>query len=114
MPPMVRTVLTHLGTAAGAGISVALWTASNSVDLYAIIDQFNTTITEIGKLVALVVPFATTAYGVYRASTRRKIEDIEKDPRVKGVVTTQSLASDLGPKVQSSVAALPAAAKGSI
>ncbi len=110
MSPMVRTALTHLGTASGAALATALFLATKGVDLYAVFDQVNVVVAEVTKLIALVTPIATAAYGVWRATTKNKIEDIEKDPRVKGIVTSRALANELGPKVQTSVAELPASA----
>ncbi len=111
MNPKLRTALTHLGTAGGAALATAMFLATQGVDLYAIINQVNGVVAEITKLVALATPLATAAYGVWRATTKNKLQDIECDPRVKGVITTSGLASELGPKVQASVSELPAAAR---
>jgi len=112
MSPMLRTALTHLGTAAGASMAVLLFTAGHSVDVYAIIDQFNTVVVETGRLIALLTPFVTGAYGVYRASTKNKLADIEQDKRIQGVVVSDpKLAGELGDKVQTSIQQLPLAAK---
>lgn len=112
MSPKVRTAVTHAGTALGGGVAVALWAASNSVDLYAIVNQFNVVVTEVSKFVALLTPFATAAYGVYKASTKQKLIDLRADPEFKGAVVSPELAAAVpGPKVVSSVAELPVAAK---
>jgi hypothetical protein len=111
MNPKLRTALTHLGTAGGAALATAMFLATKGVDLYAIIDQLNVVVAEVTKLVALVTPIATAAYGVWRATTKNKLQDIEADPRVKGVITTAGLAAELGPKVQPSVSELPASAR---
>lgn len=111
MNPQVRTALTHIGTAAGAAVATAMVLATKSVDLYAIIDQTNKVVADITTLIAMITPIATLAYGTWKASTRSKLADVEKDPRVKGIIAAPSLAAELGPKVQPSVADLPPAAK---
>ena len=112
MTPTIRTALTHVGTAVGAAVATALFLASSAVDIYAIIDQLNVVVVEISKLVALVTPIVTGAYGVWKATTKSKLEDIEKDKRVEGVVVSDpKLAGQLGDKVQTSIALLPEQAK---
>lgn len=114
MNSLVKTGLTHFGTAAGAAVATAAFLATKSVDLYAIFDQANVVVADVTKLVALVTPILTAAYGVWRATTKNKIEDIQSDPRVKGIIASSSLADELGPKVQPSVAALPIAARNHV
>ncbi len=111
MTPMIRTALTHLGTALGAAVATGLFLATKSVDLYAVFDQINVVVTEVTKLVALVTPLITGAYAVWRATTKNKIEDIQQDDRVKGIITTPELAGQLGPKVQTNSGDLPDDAK---
>lgn len=81
MMSQVKTALTHVGTAGGAAIATAMWLATKSVDLYAIIDQVNTVIAEISKLGALAIPLATGAYAVWKASTKNQILEIASDPK---------------------------------
>ncbi len=111
MSPMVRTALTHAGTAIGGGLAVVTLLGAKSSDIVAVYDQMNVVIAEVTKLVTVVMPLATAAYGIYKATTKSKLADIEQDPRVKGVVATPELAAELGPKVVPSAAALPVAAK---
>ncbi len=92
MTPQVRTATTHVGTALGAATATAMWLATKGVDLYAIIDQLNTVVVAVGKLAALVMPIATGAYGVYKATTKQKLLDIQADPAIKGVVTMPTVA----------------------
>ncbi len=83
MNPQVRTALTHVGTAAGAGLATAMFLATKSVDLYAIIDQVNVVVADVTKLIALAMPIVTGAYGVYKATTGSKVADIAADPRTQ-------------------------------
>lgn len=112
MSPQTRTALTHVGTAAGGALATAMWMASDGTNLYALINQFNVVVAEIGKFVALLVPFATAAYGVYKASTRAKLTDLAADPAFKGAIVSPQLAMEVpSNKVVASVTALPSAAK---
>ena len=88
MNPQVRTGLTHFGTALGGAIAAIGFMSSHGVDLYAIWDQLNVVVAAVTKLVALVTPVATAAYGVYKASTKSKLLDIIKDPKAPGVAET--------------------------
>lgn len=86
----IRTGLTHAGTALGGAIAAIGFMSSNQVDLYAIWNQLNEVIASVTKLVALITPFATGAYGVYKASTAQKMKDIVADP-VKAVEAAEAL-----------------------
>lgn len=109
--PQWRTLGLHAGTAVGAATAMLLFTASHSVDLYAVVDQVNVVAREVGKLITIVGPLITAGIGVWKASTPQKIADIAKDPDVKGIITTPALADVPIAKVQASVAALPVEAK---
>ena len=85
MTPQVRTGLTHVGSAFGGGIAVIMFASSHSVDLYAIIDQVNVVVADITKLIGLIIPLVTAGYGVYKASTRSKLQDIAADPNAPAV-----------------------------
>jgi hypothetical protein len=85
MNPRVRTALTHAGTAIGGGVAVIGFMASHSVDLYAVWDQLNTVVADITKLLALVTPLATAAYGVYKSSTKQKLQDVIADPKAPAI-----------------------------
>lgn len=80
MNPQVRTGVTHVGTALGGAIAAIGFMSSHSVDLYAMWDQLNVIIAAITKFVAMVTPFVTGAYGIYKASTKQKLKDIIADP----------------------------------
>jgi len=88
MNPQVRTGVTHLGTAMGGAVAAIAFMSSHSVDLYAIWNQLNEVIAEMTKLVAMVTPFATAAYGIYKASTKSKILDIAANPNAAAVAAT--------------------------
>lgn len=90
MTPQVRTGLTHAGTALGGAIAATSFLSSQSVDLYAIWNQLNDVIAGVGKLIALITPVATGAYGVYKASTAQKMKDIMTDP-VEAVKAAESM-----------------------
>lgn len=81
MTPQVRTGMTHVGTAVGTAVAMAAWMSSHKVNLYAIWDQVNGIIAAMTTLIATVTPLATAAYGVYKASTKQKLEDIAADPK---------------------------------
>lgn len=76
MNPQVRTGLTHAGTALGGAIAAIGFMSSHGVDLYAAWDQLNVVVAAITKLVAMVTPLATGAYGIYKASTAQKSADV--------------------------------------
>lgn len=108
MNPQVRTGVTHLGTALGGAIAAISFMSSHSVDLYAIVDQVNVVIKAITQLVAIVTPFVTAAYGIYRTTTKARLEDLAKNPDIKGIVTTQAIAASIpSAKVMSTAAELP-------
>lgn len=79
--PQVRTGLTHAGTALGGAVAAIGFMSSHSVDVYAVWDQLNTVLADVTKLVALVSPLATAAYGIYKASTKQKLLDVVADPK---------------------------------
>lgn len=95
--PQVKTALTHTGTAVGSALAVLTWASTHSVDLYAIVDQVNTVVVDITKLVATVTPFVTAAYGIYRSSTKVRMAESVNDPKAVQVaaalpVTPQTVA----------------------
>lgn len=75
MTPQVRTGLTHTGTALGGAVAALSFASSHSVDLYAIMDQLNVVVADITKLVALITPLATGAYGIWRSSNKNTLVD---------------------------------------
>lgn len=79
--PQVKTGLTHLGTAVGGAVAATAFLAQHQVDLYAIWNQLNDVIAAIGKLIALLTPIATGAYGVYRSSTSVRMTEALADPK---------------------------------
>lgn len=109
MNPQVRTGLTHFGTAMGGAIAAISFASSHSVDLYAIMDQINVVVKDVTQLIALVMPIATAAYGIYRTTLKARLTDLEKPGSgVEGVVVSDpKLAATLGAKIQTSAAALP-------
>jgi hypothetical protein len=111
MNPIIRTGLTHVGTATGGGLAATMFLATKSGDVLAIYDQLNVIVADVMKLVALATPIATAAYGIYKATTKSKLQDLEQDKRFKGAVVSPDLAVQLGPKVQSDISELPAAAR---
>lgn len=97
MTPQVRTGLTHAGTAMGGAVAAIAFMASNSVDLYAAFNQLNVVIADITKLVAIITPFVTAAFGIYKASTSQKMADVLADPKAPEIaaempVTVQAIA----------------------
>ncbi len=97
MNPQVRSGLLNAGSAVGGGIAAIAFMSQHSVDLYAIWNQLNVVVADVTKLVAMVTPFATGAYAVYKATTKSKLEDIVADPKAPEVaaampVTPQAVA----------------------
>jgi len=76
----VRTGVGHAGSAVGGAVAAIAFMSSHSVDLYALWNQLNEIVAAITKFVALVTPFATAAWGVYKASTQQKLADLVADP----------------------------------
>jgi len=112
--PQVRTGLTHTGTAIGGAVAALSFASSHSVDLYAIMNQLNVVVADITKLIALVTPIATGAYGVWQASTKSRLNDLAQNPDIKGIVTTPEIAVTVpSPKVVSTAAAMPELAQSS-
>src|SRR5882672_5443562 len=81
----IRTALTHAGTAVGGMVAAVAFMSQHAIDLYAIWDQLNAVVAGITKLIALVTPFVTGAYAVYKASTASKLADIVADPAAPAV-----------------------------
>jgi hypothetical protein len=106
MNPVVRTIITHVGTASGTALAVALAVASQPQVVYEVVNQVNVVVVEVTKLVALVTPLATLAFGAWKATTKSKIQDLEQDKRVQGVVAP-AFAVELGPKVVATAAEVP-------
>ena len=80
MTPMVRTALTHVGTAIGGAFAATMFLATKSGDVLAIYDQLNVVVVDVTKLVAIAMPVLTAAYGVYHATTRSKVADLAAAP----------------------------------
>ena len=80
MTPMVRTGLTHAGTAIGGALAATMFLATKSGDVIAIYQQINTVVADVMKLVALAMPVLTAAYGVYHATIRSKVTDLAAAP----------------------------------
>lgn len=70
--PLARIGLSHLGTAIGASAATALWLATHSIDLYALIGELNEIVTTVGKAVAPMVPFVTGGLAIYQARVPKK------------------------------------------
>lgn len=83
--PQARTGLTHFGTALGGAVAAGTFLATKGVDLYAIWDQLHAVVAAVTTLIATVTPIATAAYGIYKASTKQKLEDIVADPQAAKV-----------------------------
>lgn len=81
MNPQVKTGLTHAGTAVGGAVAAVAFLSQHQVDLYAAWNQLNTIVAEVTKLVALVTPIITGAYGVYRTSTSVRLKEVVNDPK---------------------------------
>lgn len=81
MNPRIRTGLTHLGSVTAGGVAAIGFMSSHSVDLYAAWNQLNVAIAEITKFLAIITPLATAGYGMYKAGTKQKLEDIIADPK---------------------------------
>lgn len=81
MNSRLRTGLLHAGSVSSGAIAATALLSQHSVDLYAIWNQLNTIVADITKLIALVSPLATMAYGVYKAGTAQKLADVVKDPK---------------------------------
>lgn len=113
--PQVRAAATNIGSAVAGAVAAVGFMSSHSVDMYAIWNQLNVVVADITKLIAMVTPFATVAYGVYNTTLKKRISDMTNDPQVKGVVTTQAIAESPTlkdePKVVSTAEQLPPAAK---
>lgn len=92
MDPKVRAIGLHLGTATAAMVATAMWMASHSVDLYAIMDQLNVVIKEVAKLVATIATFATGAYQVWKSTNKNTIVDAAAIPGTI-VVTSPAIAA---------------------
>lgn len=81
MTPQIKTGLTHFGTAMGGAVAALSFASSHSVDIYAIVNAMNDVVAAITKFIAIVTPFATAAYGVYRSTTKVRLAEIIQDPK---------------------------------
>ncbi len=115
MNPQVRTGVTHAGTAVGGAIAMLAFMAQHKVDLYAVMDQLNVVIADFTKLLALLTPIATGAYGIWKSTTKQRLNDLAQNPDIKGIVTTPEIAVSVpSPKVVSTAAAMPDLAQASV
>jgi hypothetical protein len=91
--PVLRTASLHAATFVGGMTAAIAFMASHAVDLYSIYDQLNTTIADISKLLAVLLPIVSGAYGAYRATTASKVQDIaaSQDTDVSADGTTITL-----------------------
>lgn len=85
MDSQVRTGLLHAGSATAGAIAAVGFLSQHSVDLYAAWNQLNTIVAEVMKLVAMISPLATMAYGIYKSSTAQKLADVVKDPKAPDI-----------------------------
>lgn len=97
MNSQVRTGLLHAGSAIAGAVAATAFLSTHAVDLYAIWDQLNTVVASITKLVALITPLATGAYGVYKSSLGQKLRDVIANPQAPAAaaampITAQSTA----------------------
>lgn len=92
MSAQLRTAFTHVGTALGAVATTTLWLSTHKVDIYALIDQLNTVVTETSRFVTLMIPIATAAYGIFKASSSNKLIDVANDKTMTPAVQAQAAA----------------------
>lgn len=78
--PQMRTLALHVATFSGGAFAAISFAASKSVDLYAAYDHLYTSVQELMAAWAIILPIASGAYAVYRATTKGKILDIMSDP----------------------------------
>lgn len=90
--PKVRALGLHLGTFGGGAVTMILFASSHSVDLYAIMDQVNVIVKEVGKLLALATPIATGAWQVWKATNKNTVVDAAAIPGTT-IVTTPVIAA---------------------
>lgn len=110
--PSWKTIALHAASAIGGGVAVLGFAASHSVDLYALVDQVNVVIREVGKLAAIAAPIISGAIAVWRSTPKAKLQDLAADPDFKGAIVAPALASAVpSNKVVDKVQELPAAAK---
>jgi len=107
--PQVRTGVTHFGTYLGGVVSAIAFLSSHNVDIYAVVDQINVVVKDVTQLLALVMPLATGAYGIYRTTLKARLSDLTKPGSgVEGVVVSDpKIAAAMGDKVATSAAQLP-------
>lgn len=79
--PQKRTLVLHVVTFSGGAFAAISFAASKSVDLYAAYDHLYSGVQEIMAAWAILLPIASGAYAVYRATTKGKILDILSDPK---------------------------------
>lgn len=91
LDPKVRDVGLHVGTALTTATAMALWFSSHSVDLYAIMDQFNVVVKDIAKLMSTVGVFATAAAAAWKATQKESAKDVAATGAM--VVTSPAIAA---------------------
>lgn len=108
--PKLRAAGLHVGTAVSASVATAMWLSTKSVDLYALVDQFNAIVADVTKFGASVSLLVSGAIAIWKASDKSMAVDVNeraKDPgsALKGVITKNTIEGhDLaesipGPKV---------------
>lgn len=90
--PKVRAAGLHLATAGAASAATVMWLSSHSVDVYAVMDQVNVVIKEVGKLAAMAAALAAGAVQVWKSTDWSMAVDVKErakfeDSPLKGVIT---------------------------
>lgn len=93
--PKVRAAGLHLGTGVAASIATVMWMSSHSVDLYATVDQMNTVVADLTKLLATISLFVGGAIQIWKATAKglaADVTEIAKTPGtpLKGLITEDS------------------------
>lgn len=116
MNVQVRAGAVNIASAVAGATAAVGFMSTHTVDLYAVWNQLNVVFADLTKLVMMVTPLATAAYAVYSTTMKNRIADLAKEPDIKGIVTTPTLANATpvlaaSDKVVATSSELPPAAK---
>lgn len=78
----VKAALGIAATAVSSSLATAMFLATKSVDMYAIIDQINVVVVDVSKLVGMVTPLALGAYAAWKKTTKQNLHDAVTAPDV--------------------------------
>lgn len=97
LPSWLKTLFNYGGVIVATVIATTGWATTHAVDLYALWNQMNVIVSEIGKFIASATPIVLAIWGIYRSTAEARINEISNNPaevqKVRDMpVTSQTIA----------------------